>query len=141
MKKAKFDSLSNEVKKLLVSAKNIRMRAHVPFTNYPVGVAIESEGGRIFYGCNVEITSLNPTIHAEQAAIAAMIAAGEKRIKKIALITEHGGPPCAFDSQVIWDFCNNNYDIEIICAKPNLDEVNIFTIKEIYPFLFAIDRK
>ena len=44
-------------KALLEKAKAVRERAHAPYSNYYVGVAVLDENGRIHTGCNVENAS------------------------------------------------------------------------------------
>lgn len=54
MKKVKFKDLKHEEQVLIEMAKAVRKNAFVPYSNYKVGVAVISESGKIYAGCNVE---------------------------------------------------------------------------------------
>jgi cytidine deaminase len=77
--------LAEIVSRLGTAAKNVARHAHAPYSNFHVGAAVLSSDGRIFVGCNVENVSFPEGICAETAAIAAMVAGGEKYISHLAL--------------------------------------------------------
>ena len=47
----------------------MRSRALVPFSNYRVGAAVETQSGEIIGGCNVESSSYGLTCCAERVAL------------------------------------------------------------------------
>lgn len=61
-------------------------RAHAPYSEFPVGAALRSASGAVYCGGNVEIASYPEGWCAETSAIAAMIAAGDKKIAAIAVV-------------------------------------------------------
>ncbi len=63
---------------LFEQALDARLRAHAPYSNFPVGAAIEDERGGLHVGCNVENAAYPLGACAEAGAISAMIAAGGK---------------------------------------------------------------
>src|SRR5918992_5384318 len=67
--------------------------AHAPYSGFRVGAAVRGESGRIFAGANVENASYPEGTCAETGAIAAMVAAGERRIVE-ALVLAAGERLC-----------------------------------------------
>ena len=78
--------MKNDDNALLEAAKAVSARAHAPYSNYYVGCAVLDEQGRIHSGCNVENAAYPLGNCAETSAIAAMVAAGGKRIVAIAAV-------------------------------------------------------
>ena len=90
---------------LVAAARDVRHHAHAPYSGFAVGAAVLS-GGRTFTGVNVEIGSFPLSVCAERNAVAAMIAAGERIIDAIAVVTAapFPTPPCGACRQVLWEF-------------------------------------
>jgi homotetrameric cytidine deaminase len=65
---------------LLQLAQRMMLRAHAPYSKFHVGAALRAEDGSIHGGCNVENAAYPQGTCAEAGAIAAMVAAGGKRI-------------------------------------------------------------
>jgi cytidine deaminase len=70
-----------------------------------VGAAVLA-GDRSFAGVNVENGSFPVSMCAERNAVAAMVAAGERVLDAIAIVTDAATPtpPCGGCRQVLWDF-------------------------------------
>lgn len=100
---------------LVKAAIAARSAAHAPYSKFCVGAALLTKSGNIFVGCNVENVSLRLTICAEQAAVAAAVAAGEKEFVAVAVVVDSREPamPCGACRQVLAEF---NPAIEIISA-------------------------
>ena len=90
---------------LVAAARDVRHHARAPYSGFAVGAAVLS-GGRTFTGVNVEIGSFPLSVCAERNAVAAMIAAGERIIDVIAVVTAAPSPtpPCGACRQVLWEF-------------------------------------
>ena len=84
----------------------VQLRAHAPYSRYPVGAALKVASGRIFAGCNVENASYGLSICAERSAIVQMVAAGER--DPVALLVVTRGPmigtPCGTCRQTLAEF-------------------------------------
>lgn len=91
---------------LLDTAREARAQAHAPYSGFAVGAALRSGSGRVFAGCNVENASYPEGICAETAAIAAMVAAGEREIAEVCIIADSAAPisPCGGCRQRLAEF-------------------------------------
>jgi cytidine deaminase len=90
---------------LVDAAREVREHAHAPSSGFPVGAAVLA-GGRTFTGVNVEIGSFPLSVCAERNAVAAMVAAGERVLDAVAIVTDTPAPtpPCGGCRQVLWEF-------------------------------------
>ena len=73
---------------LIEQARAVRENAHAPYSGFKVGAAIRTVEGHVHLGCNVENVAYPEGTCAEAGAIAAMIAAGDKRIAEVAVIAD-----------------------------------------------------
>jgi cytidine deaminase len=91
---------------LMAAARAAREHAYAPYSAFSVGAALLCEDGTVVVGCNVENASYGLTICAEQAAVAAAIARGQRRFVAIAVAgpAEGATPPCGACRQVLSEF-------------------------------------
>jgi cytidine deaminase len=91
---------------LMDAARDVRERAYAPYSKFKVGAAIRTEDGQVFVGCNVENVAYPEGTCAEAGAIAAMCAAGARKIAEIAVIADSSDPvtPCGGCRQKIAEF-------------------------------------
>lgn len=110
----------SDLDELFAAALAVRGRAYAPYSRYPVGAAVRDEAGRIHTGCNVENAAYPAGTCAEAGAIAALIAAGGRRITAVCVVGESaaGAPctPCGACRQRIREFAAP--DAAIHCADP-----------------------
>lgn len=121
--------------KLMERAEVAQSRAYKPYSDYAVGVAVETASGEIYIGCNVENVAYTPTTHAEQNAITSAIADGHTEFVQMALITtgEKGVPPCGFCRQVIREFCADDFPIHVSTSEG----YDTYTLGELLPESFG----
>ena len=102
---------------LVEAARAAAERAYCRYSGYAVGAAVQSEGGRIFTGCNVENASYGATMCAERSAIFGLVSAGERRIVSVCVYApgEPMAMPCGMCRQVISEFCR---DAAVLVAGP-----------------------
>jgi len=118
-------------------AREVRNKAHAPYSNFFVGAAVLTLENKIFNGCNVENASYGGSICAERSAILKAVSEGYKKFKAIAVVTDSHGkavPPCGICLQVISEFCDP--DADIILATPKRIE-RTYKLSELLPSIFG----
>src|SRR5258708_33110759 len=91
---------------LIRKAVTAREKSYSPYSGFAVGAALLTRSGRVFMGCNIENVSLRLTMCAEQGAVAAAIAEGERDFSSIAVVAESKKPivPCGACRQLLAEF-------------------------------------
>jgi len=94
---------------LLAAAKVAQANAHAPYSKFRVGAALRTPEGAIFAGGNVENASYPEGWCAETSAIAAMAAAGARRIAAICVVGDGEAlcTPCGGCRQRIREFADD----------------------------------
>lgn len=125
--------LGNE---LIEEAKKAREKAVATFSNYKVGAALRTAGGKVFHGCNVENATYGLTVCAERVALLSAIAQGERKFTSIAVVTQGDKPgtPCGPCRQLMWEFCG---DIDVTTANLEGRQVD-YKLSQLFPFPFDI---
>jgi len=122
---------------LIHEARQVRLNARAPYSGFKVGAALETRGGKIFTGCNVENSTYGLTVCAERVALWKAISEGESEFRRIAVVadTEVLTPPCGACRQLLWEFCG---DVEVILANLRGNETR-HQLKTLFPFPFDQD--
>lgn len=104
-------------------ARRSAQAAYAPYSQFPVGAAVLTSGGKRFAGCNVENASFGLCNCAERTAIFSAIAAGEREIRAIAIYTPTAAPaaPCGACRQVINEFGPDALVISVCDADERLE--------------------
>lgn len=119
---------------LVKRARQVRSKAYAPYSHYAVGAAIQTQSGKIFTGVNVENASYGLTVCAERNAVFQAVAAGEKEIQAVAVVTKNGGTPCGACRQVLGEFANGEMLVWVADARGRKKK---FTLKELLPARFS----
>jgi cytidine deaminase len=117
--------------RLIEAARDVRERAHAPYSGFKVGAAIEDENGRVFTGCNVENATYGLSVCAERAAVLKAISEGARKLKRVAVVadTDTLTPPCGACRQILWEFCG---DVELTMANLAGKQETV-SMKQIFP--------
>jgi cytidine deaminase len=123
---------------LILLARAAAQGAYVPYSHFRVGAAVEA-GGSTLTGCNVENASYGLTVCAERVALFAAVAAGHRRVERLAVtcidasadLGENGRMPCGACRQVMAELMEP--DAEIL-----VDGVRTFRLAELLPSAFRL---
>ena len=126
--------MNEELDKLVDCARQVRERAYAPFSNFKVGAAVKTKGGKIYIGCNIESASYGLTVCAERVAIWKAVSEGEREFTNVAVVadTDELTPPCGVCRQIIWEFCG---DIPVTFANLH-GKTETVQMREILPRAF-----
>ena len=121
-------------KQLIKMALDARKNAYVPYSNFHVGAAVLMDDGKIYSGCNIEISSYSPTICAERTAIFKAVSEGSTKIKSIAIVGDANPTfPCGVCRQVIREFGKS---ANVIIANSE-DDYKEYSLEELLPNSFG----
>ncbi|KAA0010308.1 cytidine deaminase [Billgrantia pellis] len=114
----------------------VRGNAYAPYSQHPVGAMVESESGARFAGANVEVAHYKG-LCAEASAIAAMVGAGERRLRNVYVIGpgEHLCTPCGDCRQRIREFADAETRIHVVDAEGRL--LKRYTMEQLLPDAFG----
>ena len=120
---------------LIREAAGARRNAHAPYSGAKVGACVETAEGETYCACNVENASYGLTICAERAAIFAAVAAGRKRIVKVAVSADgQKNPlPCGACLQVMREF-----GVERVLIDRGDGKFDSYEFRELLPLPFDL---
>ncbi|SFC37653.1 cytidine deaminase [Halobiforma haloterrestris] len=111
------DAGDRDDRALIERAREIQSQAHVPYSEYAVGAAIETVDGEVFVGCNLENANFSNSLHAEEVAIAEAVKNGHGEFTRLAVSSDRrdGVTPCGMCRQTLAEFCDD--DLRVICDE------------------------
>ena len=121
---------------LFAAAEAVRARAYAPYSRFAVGAAILADDGRVYAGCNVENAAYPIGNCAEASAIAAMIAGGGRRIRRVYVTGPGAVPvtPCGGCRQRIREFA----DRDVVVISHGVDGAPLAqTLEQLLPHSFG----
>ena len=131
---------------LIVLARLAREKAYVPYSDFPVGAAVETLDGQVYTGCNIENATYGGTVCAERVAILKAVSEGARQIKRLAVVCTQNQPsmPCGICRQVIAEFAAD--DFYCLCAPGTVAEnaaadagVRLLSLDDLLPNRFTAD--
>ena len=93
-------------KDLFEAARHAAGHAYAPYSGFAVGAVVVGPSGHAQHGVNVESASYPAGLCAERAALAALIAAGERELHCVAVAAGDGSDclPCGLCLQALAEF-------------------------------------
>lgn len=130
--------LTKDEKELVRIAKEARLKAYAPYSQFSVGVALSCSDGSVFKGFNIENASYGATICAEQVAVVRAISEGYRDFKKMVIIadTKNPIPPCGVCRQFISEFSS---ELEVIMTNLK-EEIERKSITDLLPNKFRAEE-
>lgn len=129
-------------RELLEAAREAMGNSYAPYSEYFVGAALETAGGAVFTGCNIENANYSNSVHAEELALSKAVEAGHRSFSRIAVSSDKrdGVTPCGMCRQSLAEFCSEG--LRIICeneADPSAEPV-VYTLGELLPDTISPDH-
>ncbi len=128
--------ISKNFIKMFKAAKNVRKKAHVPYSKFKVGAALLTENNKIIIGCNVENAAYPQSQCAEASAVGNLVSQGYKSIKEV-LVVGSGKllcSPCGACRQRIREFASLKTPVHICNINGHL---KTSTLGELLPDSFG----
>ena len=134
---------------LVEAARAAALRAYAPYSRFHVGCAVESTGGEVVTGANMENACYRLGVCAEQSALSAAQAAfGLRDVARIAVAggrIEAGAlkgagvvTPCGGCRQAILEAAQlSGRDVEILCANGDGSKVDRHSVSVLIPHGFG----
>ena len=119
---------------LIAAARRARRNARAEFSGFKVGAALETSGGIVIAGCNIENATYGLTVCAERVAMFKALSEGHRRFTRIVVVadTDAPTPPCGACRQILWEFGG---DLEIVLANLRR-ETGHHQLRELLPVPF-----
>jgi cytidine deaminase len=131
--------MTPDLSRLFEAALAAQGRAYAPYSRFPVGAALRDESGVVHAGCNVENAAYPVGTCAEAGAIAAMVAAGGRRIAAMLVLGPGPGlvTPCGACRQRIREFAGPEVAVHVADAAAIR---GVFTVAALLPDSFGPDN-
>lgn len=120
---------------LMDAAREASESAYVPYSEYPVGAAIETADGSVFSGTNMEVSNFSNTLHAEEVALVRARMAGHDSFRRIAVTSANrdGITPCGMCRQTLSEFADPGF----VVLTEDEEGITEYTLGELLPYAFT----
>ena len=121
---------------MIALARAVMNRAYAPYSRFRVGAVLRGANGKLYAGCNVENAAYPQGTCAEVAAVAVMVADGERRIVEAVVMSEGDvlTAPCGGCRQHLCEFADETTPIHLCDAVSVRRTV---TMGELLPLAFG----
>lgn len=128
-----------EAEQLIKAAIEAKEHAYAPYSNFRVGAALLTKGGKVYQGCNIENAAYSPTNCAERTAFFKAVYEGEREFEAIAINGDGDAYlfPCGVCRQVMAEFCDP--DTFLIYVSKKSGAYQKYTLAELFPGAFTKD--
>lgn len=126
------------IERLIREAEKAMRAAIAPYSGFKVGVAIATEGNRIYTGCNIENPSLMLSLCAEKVALMKALSEGERTFRAVAIVNSEGEYcyPCGSCRQILYEFAR---DVDIFLHSKK--GTKKYSLSELLPYPFSPSEK
>lgn len=121
-------------------AKNARLNAHSPYSDFQVGAALRCKNGKVYLGANIENHGIQ-SICAERTAFVKALSEGETEFESIAVVGAKKGNdanekcmPCGYCRQFMSEFVDKDFKVYYV----NNGNVESLTMNELLPHSFDL---
>ena len=135
-----MDSQKNKATDLIRLAYEAQKRSYSPYSGFQTGAALETAGGKVYQGCNIENAGYTPSNCAERTAFFKAVSEGERSFTRIAVVGNFPGKqgdycaPCGVCRQVMREFCGSGFRIYLSKGDGTYFEASL---EEMLPFSFS----
>jgi cytidine deaminase len=128
--------MSEPLAAMLEEAGRALVNAHAPYSRFRVGACLRAASGHLYAGCNVENAAYPVGQCAEATAIGAMVAAGDRQIVEVVVLTEGAAPcpPCGRCRQQLAEFATPGTPVHL-CGPEGVRVTA--TLGELLPMAFG----
>ena len=111
-------------------------RSYSPYSNFPVGAALECADGTVYTGCNVENSAFGSTICAERTALVKAVSDGKQEFTRLAIAgtSQDYCWPCGVCRQMLYEFAPH---LKVLVARQNREFVTLELGRDLLPHGFG----